>query len=563
MDYLLKIKKESLTSLVLAALAWFGCLLLLDSFDLTIYSLSSGVTKTHIFKTGFKLIPLTLFLIIIWVIWFFILGKMRYIYIIILIYSMIRQYDRGLVLATLSIICVIIGLYVIKTYRDFFNYVISFNLYLNIFVILNYIMNTFFKNDILYKLYILSINITSVSYYFIPIMMVLMLSMGLFRSIINYIFNIDYKTSISKLTKNNYLILSFSIIISIISVIYSQFILMDYYGGNIGVDINNYIHVYDEIISEGPKLINFFNSPKPLFFILLYLLDVFIPAEISLILKFLPLIFNPLLVYSLYYFSYEVFENDELSGWVSFFTATGITVQIGIYSYFISNTLGLVLIFFSMGFLFKSINDNNKKWLFLSIIFSVLVLYIHHWTSDQYVYSLVILYILLIQPVYQIECDECAKNNIFILLMTLVAFKVLNVIYMPRVDSIIASDTIMGQYASFDDFWASSMFGFMFLYGGFLSNFLLIALSIYGLFYFNYKKVNYLFFHTLNFSSLVVYFISDAMNKSRLIYNLPLGIYAAIGYILIKKYNEHDIRWTVFIILSFIVQLLNNLSNLV
>lgn len=83
--------------------------------------------------------------------------------------------------------------------------------------------------------------------------------------------------------------------------------------------------------------------------------------------------------------------------------------------------------------------------------------------------------------------------------------------------------------------WSSTLMGFFFLNGGLASNLVLICLSIVGVYVIGRERPWGVFLPVLVFLSSLVFIFGDAVIKTRLVYNIPLHFFAAVGLDSVKE----------------------------
>jgi len=83
------------------------------------------------------------------------------------------------------------------------------------------------------------------------------------------------------------------------------------------------------------------------------------------------------MIVAVFFRAFQAFGDWWLSSWAAFFTACGYQITVGVYSYFLTNILGLCLTFLSLGFLFRSLRRGCKISLALASILGVLLVFTH------------------------------------------------------------------------------------------------------------------------------------------------------------------------------------------
>ncbi len=108
------------------------------------------------------------------------------------------------------------------------------------------------------------------------------------------------------------------------------------------------------------------------------------------------------------------------------------------------------------------------------------------------------------------------------------------------------TSTVVRGLVDFNDIWDSLFFCFPFIYGGFISNFVMLELATIGIYLLkrNGISVQYLWFLIL--LSSLVYFISFESSKSRILFNIPFSFFGSLTLYWI--YERRSFYLAIFII---------------
>ena len=123
-----------------------------------------------------------------------------------------------------------------------------------------------------------------------------------------------------------------------------------------------------------------------------------------------------------------------------------------------------------------------------------------------------------------------------------------------------ASSTAVRGIVDLGEVWSSLFFCFPYIYGGFISNLVLIGLATVGLYLLRGDDVpgRYMWF-LVSLSSLV-YFVSFETNKSRILYNLPFGFFGSLA--LFWVYERRGFSSTVFVVVYSLFYFLVSVGSL-
>jgi hypothetical protein len=335
-------------------------------------------------------------------------------------------------------------------------------------------------------------------------------------------------------------------------------------GSYIGVDATNYQVGLKSVEENIMNIFSILNGDRPFLFLTLRVFQVLTFSSSTNAVKFFPVILIPSLSYSTYYFVKKVCGNTEVAGWSAFFVVTGIKVVVGLYSYYLSNLLGLVLIQLSLGLLFDSIENGSKARLVTSSLLAALYLYTHPWTFDQYIIGLLTVtgFLLILKIRRRESFTELRSLGVFFIflvfaeLLKLCVFKEIS-------GSTLAYSTFFDNIL-LDNFWHSIIFSLRLKYGGYLSNIVPIVLSILGIkiLISNDFKQHYL--TVFQFLTMFGFLIGNEAIKSRLFYNIPLEYFASLGFIwLLLKFKTQNDDLTRLIIVISIVYLFRSIANII
>ena len=114
---------------------------------------------------------------------------------------------------------------------------------------------------------------------------------------------------------------------------------------------------------------------------------------------------------------------------------------------------------------------------------------------------------------------------------------------------------------NFNEIWSSLFFCFPYIYGGFISNNILLVLATVGLYLLKLDDVPKRYLWVLVLLSSLVYFISFETNKSRILYNIPFGFFGSMALYFV--YERHDFSSTIFIVIYSLFYFLVSIGSLV
>jgi len=361
-------------------------------------------------------------------------------------------------------------------------------------------------------------------------------------------------------------LLVLSVFLGVVAALYPYSPAVNPEGRGVGVDISHYVEVAEVVERDLSQAFDVWGGSRPVIFLLIYGFQRLIGSDASTAVKFLPVILNPLMIATAFFLAYEAFGDEWIAGWTAFFTACGYQVTVGMYSYFLTNMLALSLAFLSLGFLFRSLRRGCDLSLVLAVISGILLVFTHPWTFDQYVATTIL---TIIVSFYRTRKEEGGYEKIKRSLLY-VAFlglaDIFKMLLFHGAGAISASSTLVNKISSLPEFWLDSIFGFRLLYGGMISVIVLVGLAVHGVYLIRVREFPDIYFTVFPAVTSLLFLIGDETIKSRLLYNVPVGLFAAIGmsHLSRGKFNDNFRKcFILFVVLNLTVYLFRSLANLV
>lgn len=362
------------------------------------------------------------------------------------------------------------------------------------------------------------------------------------------------------------LLLVFSLVLGVVASLYPYGSSVNPDGRAVGVDFRHYVK-WMEIVQDDPsQAFNVSGGSRPLIFLVINAFRQVTGLDASESVKYSPVLLIPLLTVSAYFLARETFDDVRYGAWAAFFTVCGVQVTVGMYSFFLTNWLGLLIEFFSLGFLFRALRKKNNIDLAVASVLGGLLVFTHPWTFTQYLVTTVVmsgLYWYRTRP--EILHDGEMKTLItYIACMGLA--ELLKIYLFSGVGGISASSTAIRGSSSFLEFWWNSIFSFRLLYGGTLAMAILWGLCVAGVLILKEKNISDLFYIIFLVLSSLLFLVGDDTIKSRLVFNIPVGFLSSCGFLYIQNtIRLKKIRYTysLYIIITMITYLFRTLANIV
>jgi hypothetical protein len=276
-------------------------------------------------------------------------------------------------------------------------------------------------------------------------------------------------------------------------------------------------------------------------------------VDLTYVIDYMPIILGPALVLAVYFFMREMTSNNTISILAAFMTAVSFQVLVGIYSGFYANWFALIIGYFSFVFLFKFLKRPSKLNFITYSILVILLLLFHVYTWAM-VAAVTVLFLLVM-----LKFNYYRRKNIILLLLVVSSPGVVDAVRTVSTGSIggisssiqfasqltphTAGSSSGSQYApqlgleQIASFRANLLDTTEHFLGGLFGNFIILALGLYWLFRANRVEPYNIFIMIFLSIGIVPLFFSDWILQTRVFYNIPFQIPAAIGlYYIIKQH---------------------------
>jgi len=515
-------------------------------------------SRPETFSAGFDLSWLLIIVLAVWACYYMVKGDHRRLLILSLLGVGLFDLELGVLFASLA--AFLFGVYGLGDYRgvlDAFMWVVSLA---NGLAVLHYaVLVPVWGGSFLEGFALLQLRIHYVLAHLSPLLVLPFLYFWVLKPLIRTGFRLpELGVGRSGFSRVNVLMVVFSLYLSLVAAIYPYFELVNPDGVGVGVDIPFYVRSVNGIVEGESSVVEVAGGSKIFFYIFYFFFMWVSGLSVDAAVRFLPLMLNPLLVASLCFFAWEVFGNGDVAAWSGFFIATGLNMTVGMFAYFLSNSLGLVLAFSSLGFLFRYLKQRAVSLFWVSSVLGALLVFTHPWTMDQYIFSLVPLIFLLWWGKPEGFMDRILGLTYYIVVIFLA--EMVKILVFGGLGGSSATRTAVRHLTELAGFWASSFFSFHYLYGGYMSNCLLFVLAFIGVLLMRADDVSKHYLLSMLFFSSLVFFLSDETTKSRLLYNIPLGLYSSVALALLSRRCSLSVYLYVFFnSLFYLFMSLNNL----
>lgn len=318
---------------------------------------------------------------------------------------------------------------------------------------------------------------------------------------------------------------------------------------DVGVDTHFYVEWTRTLLKSNSTaetvreiFINIQHGDRPLSLIFFMGIAKIAPeADLSYFFDNVPIILGPALVIAVYLLTRELTSSELTALLAAFLTSISFHVLVGIYAGSYANWIALIFGYLSMMFMLRFLRNKNKKNIFLFVILNVITLFTH-----SYTWTILTMFMGLFLLV-TLKFNYYNKRNIIILLVVLGSTILFDVVRMTVTGSF--SGISYGLSPPFgelkfgpDQFvtrWSSVIDTTQNYYGSLFANSIIYALGLYWLLQSRFKDASTIFLISILSVGIIPLFFGNWIVQSRVFYDIPFQIPAAIGLACIyKKFNS-------------------------
>lgn len=575
-ENLINFLKDSLLPLTLALQSLLAILELLDAFNVTYFPTIHRATITRTFNLGFSLAPALLLLSSITIV--YLLRDRRRRDVLVLSSASLGLYlVAGLRVsaAFLSVMLVAATLLRFKGFQDYAFWILVLATGFEGLAFLHWILMPFGIYSPMAWLADLELSLFYIVAPIAPLLAIAVLCMWFLRPMIEYVgidkylesrLNLSLEPRGEEINIHPRILLALALTFSVVGALYPYSPNINPRSFPVGVDVRRYVDWMAEVEKSPYSAFTIVGGSRPTILLLIYALKYIFGSSVGEVVKYLPTLLNPLMAFSVYIMVSEASGEHEWASLSSLFTALGFTTTVGMYSYFLSNILGLILIFLSIGLFFKSLRMESNLYLVLSTGLGSFASFTHPWTFTQY-HVTIILFLCVLY--YRKLFGGYFRIFTYIFVTGLVDFLHCNKGYIWIVSTI-------NPFLEVTKFWTYKIFAFRLLYGGLLSNSFFLFLAALGTYILNLKKRYYILLTSLLTTSSIYCFLYRAydieamhyaMEISRVLFNIPFSVFAALTILFLIRNDVFKRRirevLVIFIQIYMGVYLLRSLANLI
>jgi hypothetical protein len=558
--------------LVLALQGLLGSLQLLDVSNIVFYPTIHRVTVTKHFNLGFSLASPLALLLLIWMILMVTRGKTSAL--IIPLLGLLAYPFSGVdgVWAIASLASVLCGLLLIRCFGKFLWWSLVLLTGFEGLVLSHWLL--FVPLGLASPFLVLAnieLDLYFVAAYLSPLLILPLLFVWIFRTLLEWGFGWQFILGAKSEdrdvgSKHTILILMGLVLFAVFAAIYPYAGGVNPEGLDVGVDAPHYMKSAVLVDADVSKAFSVMGGSRPLIFLAIYGFQRVTGLDVNSAVRYFPVVLVPLLVLSAFFLGFQITGRKRIALWSAFFMLTGIQVTVGIYSYFLTNMLALSLALFSVGLLLTALNKSSYSYLAGAILLGGLLPFVHPWTMDQFLGATGVVALFVGFDLLKNRANKVTFLMLSIYIASLVGFDASKTYLFQGVGGVQASIAVTSRLVGLGEFWSSSIFSFRLLFGGALSSILFLGLALVGVYFLDQKSLSHKFWIVFMATSSLVFLIGDETIKSRLLYNIPIPFFTAMGLDLLSKIqrvSRYKTLLFLFTTVASVTYLLRSLVNLV
>jgi hypothetical protein len=338
---------------------------------------------------------------------------------------------------------------------------------------------------------------------------------------------------------------------------------------NVGADSPGYVN-WLNTLSQSKNLqvflqeafIEIQGGDRPLTLLFLFILNEITNADPLYVVEYVPVLLGPSLVIVIYFFTRELTSNEIASLLAAFLTAmASFHVLIGIYAGFYANWFALIFGYSSFIFLLKFLMNSRIRnlYAFAALIIILLFSHVYTWT----IFAMVMSIFLGVMLVFNYHSRRAAALLLLVILSSVIVDISKTSITgssggLEKDIQITKARVGMDQLASR---WANLLDTTQHYLGSIYSNFIILILALYWLWRSDLKAPSNMLIAIFLSVGILPLFVGDWVVQSRVLYNIPFQIPAAIGLAYLKN-RAHGTVYMLPICIWLIAISVRTVSNL-
>lgn len=388
----------------------------------------------------------------------------------------------------------------------------------------------------------------------IPLKVLLNQIMGKIKTKNDSVIIVNFRDKLS--TKRIAVYLFSCIILAITTTLIPHIPVINPHNERLGVDTPRYETWLRLMDNQSVSPINFAlksAGDRPLTLLILFLITDTTNADPFKVVEYSPSFLAPLLILATFFVTRELTDNDKIAIITSVLSAISFQTLIGIYSGFYANWLALILGYSAFGFLIRCLKRPSKIGLVALGLLMTGLLFAHTYTWTIMIsVAFVFLFVLHILNYY-------SRKHFLLLYLVLSSSIAVDVLKSSWTGSLTGYDADVSigfghgfGVSQFSNRLVSLAETIQTYYGGVLANIAILGLVMYWLVGSNMRELVSIFIMIFLSTALIPLFIGDYVLQSRVLYDIPFQIPAAISLYYIGRKNSNLIFIALLLIAGYL-----------
>jgi len=318
---------------------------------------------------------------------------------------------------------------------------------------------------------------------------------------------------------------------------------------NVGVDTRYYVIWIEPMIESQDSLellreafVSQNAGDRPISLLVIFTIMKIGNLDLEDAAEIMPVLLGPGLVLGIYFLTRQLTSNDRVALLASFLTAVSFQTLGGIYAGYYANWLSLIIGYFAIAFLIKSLKTTGKIYPLIFFILLILTLLSH-------VYTWTILIVVMISFLVVLLKIKTYEQKRILLLLLLVAvsigFDVGRTIFTEASGGIerdveLAIGDAHIDFNNFATRWGSLSYNTTIILGGLVGSFIILTLALYWLFWSNWREPQNIFLIIFFSVGFIPILLGDWAIQDKILYDIPFQIPAAIALVYITKQTKSN-----------------------
>jgi len=315
-------------------------------------------------------------------------------------------------------------------------------------------------------------------------------------------------------------------------------------------DMSNYVRMLNEIKGqEGahPVSYTFCSFPdRAVSLLFMYTTWQITGSSVWTVVKFAPMLLAPLLALAVFFFTLQGIGDAFDSSLAALFTVFSFQIIVGFGVAFLSNWMGLILLYLSSGFLYKSLRQESWKWMALAASTMILILFTHAYSWVMLMGVLVVFAIVLGGEWFRGNGSLFGLKAVGAMIAINLSADLIKNILLSATIAVARETTQVGlqrlAWQNISQFWSTAYLTFH-SWMEFCNNPTLLFFALVGAFFLLCRGKRYnMYLLSFLVVAAVPFILGDRGMQLRILYNLPLQILALFGLIFLNRIIQIHVK---------------------